>query len=395
MMRHRPSTSLLIILLALSILFIARAQPQSQRDRSVAGANYLLTPAVSSQQPQLTINWKDGLRQQAEWYGGDDAVRIADNLLLYQREIGGWPKNIDMAVALSQQRKAEIARQKQQTDSTIDNGATCKQMAFLARVFNATKQPRFKESFVKGLDYLLQAQYENGGWPQFYPDPQGYQKHIAFNDDAMIGVLSLLREVARKSAAYAFVDEERRAKCDRAVEGGVECILKTQIVVNGKRTAWCAQHDAVTLEPASARSYEKVSLSGSESVGIVRFLMGIEKPDARVIEAIQSAVAWFNAAKLTGIRQVNRPDPSLPTGHDRVVVRDANAGPLWARFYEIGANRPIFCGRDGVIKYSLAEIEHERRTGYAWYTEAPAELLTKHYPVWQAKWISGKTIRNK
>lgn len=105
-----------------------------------------------------------------------------------------------------------------------------------------------------------------------------------------------------------------------------------------------------------------------------------------MVEAVEAATAWFEAAKLTGIRQVNRPDASLPGGYDKVIVPDPTAPPLWARFYEIGTNRPIFCGRDGVIKYRLADIEHERRTGYAWYTTAPATLLAKEYPVWKARW---------
>ncbi len=339
---------------------------------------------------RLQFKWKDALRQKPDWYGSDEAVRIAGNLLRYQRDSGGWPKNTEMAVVLSEQQQAELSQQKRQTDSTIDNGATYTQMAFLARVFNATSQARFKESFIKGLDYLLRAQYDNGGWPQFYPDLTGYYKHITFNDDAMIGVMTLLREIARKHPAYAFVDEERRARAGRAVGKGIECILKTQIVVNGKRTVWCAQHDEVTLEPAPARAYEKISLSGGESVGIVRFLMGIDRPNAQVVEAIQSAIAWFEQAKLTGLKVIEQPDASLPRGYDRVVVPDAQAAPLWARFYEIGANRPIFCGRDGVIKYSLAEIEPERRTGYSWYGNAAAALLAKDYPAWQKKWSATK-----
>ncbi|HQR34373.1 MAG TPA: pectate lyase, partial [Blastocatellia bacterium] len=247
---------------------------------------------------------------------------------------------------------------------------------------------RFKAAFLKGLDFIFKAQYDNGGWPQFYPYPSGYQKHITYNDDAMVGLLSLLREVSRKAPAYAFVDEIRRAKAGLAVKKGIECILKTQIVTDGNRTVWCAQHDETTFAPASARSYEKISLSGSESVGIVRFLMSVEKPDARMIDAVQSAIAWFQQTKLTGIRYFNKPNASLPGGYDRVIEPDANASPLWARFYEIGTNRPIFCGRDGVIKYSLAEIEHERRSGYRWYVDSPAELLNKDYPAWQAKWTS-------
>jgi PelA/Pel-15E family pectate lyase len=394
--------SLFTLTFMLSLMAFAH---QAVAQRGVApSANYLfayfknngeggLRPAYSHDGKalnRLLVHWDDCLNQKPEWYAGREATRIADNVLLYQRESGGWPKNIDMALVLSEQQKAEIAKQKSADDSLIDNGATYTQMAYLAKVFNATKQARFKDSFIAGLDYLLKAQYENGGWPQYYPRLKGYYKHITYNDDAMVGVMELLRGVARKDHAYWFVDEARRAKAESAMARGIECILKTQIVVNGKLTAWCAQHDEVTLAPAPARAYEHASLSGMESVGVARFLMGVERPDARIINAVEAAVAWFKSAKLAGIKLIEKPDPSQPRGFDRIVVEDAKAGPLWARFYQINDNRPIFSGRDSVIKYSLAEIEYERRTGYNWYTTAPAKLLEKDYPAWRAKWGARK-----
>jgi PelA/Pel-15E family pectate lyase len=333
--------------------------------------------------PRLLLGWNDAQRQRPEWYGGESALRIADNVLLYQRETGGWPKNINMALVLSEQSRNVLLPEKKQTDSTLDNGATVSQMIYLARVYNATRQNRFQESFLKGLDYLLKAQYENGGWPQSYPDLSGYARHITFNDNAMRNVLTLLQNIAKKQPEYLFVDEARRQKSAAAVNRGIDCILKTQIVVNNKKTAWCAQHDSVTLAPAEARSYEKISLSGSESVGITRFLMSIDKPSPQIIEAVQSAIAWFESARVEGLRLVRKPDASGMV--DRIVVPDASAPPMWARFYDIATNRPIFCGRDGIIKYSLAEIEHERRNNYRWYVEEPLTLLEKDFPEWKKK----------
>lgn len=351
----------------------------------------LVVPISPAAEEQGRLKWRDCLRQKPEWYGTRAALRVAENVLLYQRETGGWPKNIDMAAPISEREQAQLFRQRKQ-ESTIDNGATYSQMIFLARVYSATRQGRFREAFVRALDALLEAQYGNGGWPQVFPNATGYARHITFNDDAMIGVMTLLRDVARGERDYRFVDAKRRAKAARAVEKGVKCILNCQIVVFGEKTVWCAQHDEETLRPAPARIYEKVSLSGSESVGIVRFLMGIERPGPQVVAAVQAAVAWFDRVKLIGIRQVNRPDSSLPTGYDRVIVADPTAPPLWARFYEIGTNRPIFCGRDGVVKYSLAEIEHERRVGYAWYTQRPAPLLKEEYCAWQRRWAPEKNV---
>jgi PelA/Pel-15E family pectate lyase len=259
------------------------------------------------------------------------------------------------------------------------------------RVYDATKLERFKKAFLEAVDYLLRAQYPNGGWPQRYPNPSGYARYITFNDVAMIGAMTVLRDIAEKKPPYTLVDEQRRKRAEKAVQKGIECILKCQIIVGGKRTAWCQQHDEKTFEPRPARIYEKISICGGESVGVVRFLMSIDNPTEEIVEAIQSAVAWFDRVKLTGIRQINKPDES-GRGYDKVIIRDATAPPIWARFYQIGTNRPIFCGRDGIIKSSLAEIEHERRTGYSWYGYGPATLLAKDYPAWQKKWAPRENV---
>jgi PelA/Pel-15E family pectate lyase len=287
-----------------------------------------------------------------------------------------------MGKPVSEEDRVKLASHKKDTDSTIDNGATYTQLSYLARVYTAQHQERHRESFLKGLDYLLKAQYPNGGWPQFYPDLSGYYKHITFNDNAMMGVMKLLRDTAAAKQPYAFVDEGRRAAAARAVEKGIDVVLKTQVIVNGERTVWCAQHDEVTLAPAPARKFEVVSLSGGESVEIVRFLMSIKNPSPAVIEAVESAVKWFEKSQLRGIKWV-----------DSTVVKDPAAGPIWARFYEIGTNRPIFVGRDSVVKYDVMQIEDERRTGYAWYVGEAAKLLEKDYPAWQKKIRDDNTTR--
>jgi PelA/Pel-15E family pectate lyase len=91
----------------------------------------------------------------------------------------------------------------------------------------------------------------------------------------------------------------------------------------------------------------------------------------------------LRAVAINGWRVEEPPDPSAPKGHVRVLVADASAPPLWARFYEIGTNRPIYSGRDGVIKHSLAEIELERRSGYNWIDRFAATLLDTEYPAWR------------
>lgn len=341
--------------------------------------------SANAQAKPAAVKWPNVLKREAAWYGTDEALRIADNLLLYQRDSGGWPKNIDMARVLPAAAKAALLKQKDATDSTIDNGATHTQLKYLARVYGAQPVDRHKEAFVKGVEYLLKAQYANGGWPQYYPLHRGYYSHITYNDDAMIGVMELLRDIANQKSSYTFLDESLRDRAALAVGRGIECILKTQVIVDGKLTVWSAQHDEVTLKPAPARAFEPMALSGLESVGIVRFLMKVEKPDQKVIQAIESAAGWFEKTSIKGFRWQETP---AGDGFNRMLIRDPNSGPLWARFYEIGTNRPIFIGRDAVIHYDVSEIEAERRNGYRWYTDEPEKLLKVDYPKWRSKWRS-------
>ncbi len=98
-------------------------------------------------------------------------------------------------------------------------------------------------------------------------------------------------------------------------------------------------------------------------------------------------MAWYEQSKITGVALVEKKDASLKKGYDRVVVKDPEASPLWGRFYEIETNRPMFVGRDGVIKYNLAEIEYERRVGYSYIRDYGSKLLAA-YPAWKSKWNS-------
>jgi PelA/Pel-15E family pectate lyase len=361
--------------------------PQGQASIGAMAAKEFarLFPEFEKRRHELTP-WRKALDQAPDWYWSAEAIRIAGNLLAFQHENGGFEKNIDMALPLESPRLDQVLKRQPEGETTIDNDATWTQMRYLAKVHLQTHDPRYAAALRKGLRYLLAAQYPNGGWPQFYPLRHGYWDHITYNDDAMIGVMDVLRDIAEGEAEWALFTPEERRLAEAAMRRGIAVILKTQVRVNGKLTAWCAQHDEVTLAPAMARKYELISLSGSESVGIVEFLMGISHPAPEIIDAVQGAVGWFAHSKIDGIEMKTVPAPGTPKGTDRVVVANPAAPALWARFYEIETNRPMFSGRDSVKKYSMAEIEYERRNGYSWYVTRPAKLLSRDYPEWRKKW---------
>jgi PelA/Pel-15E family pectate lyase len=318
------------------------------------------------------------LDKPAEWFKGDEAAKIAANLLSYQSSLGGWPKNLDTAAAPYTGDRAEL-------HATFDNSATTDELRYIARMYDATQDAKYRDAFLKGLDYILKAQYPNGGWPQSFPPKPAYASHITFNDGAMARLMFFVKEIATDDQHEGFVDTARRKACLEAWSRGIDCILKCQIKVNGKLTAWCAQHDETTFAPAPARTFEPVSISGCESVGIVHVLMNVEHPSPQIVQAINAAVAWLDSVKIPGIRVEDRPQANTPKGYERFVVADPSAPPMWARFYEIGTNKPIFSDRDSVIKYKLSDIGIERRTGYQWLKYWPKNLIEKDYPAWQAR----------
>jgi len=342
----------------------------------------LLSVSILAQDKKVT--WKSITQSKDEtWFASDEAAKIAENVLLYQRKIGGWPKNIEMQVPLTDEEKQNLKDLKSTyKDCTIDNGATYQEMLFLSKIYKQKPEEKYKDAFLKGLDYLLEAQYKNGGWPQFYPLKKGYSTHITYNDDAMVNVLKLLKEIKDKTGFYSISPCEKIEKrVASAFDRGINCILKTQYKQKDELTSWCAQHDEVSLLPTDARAFELASLSGKESSKITLLLMSLENPSKEIVNAVEAAVRWFEKTKISGIKIEN-----VPTGEgdktDRVVVESPNAEPLWARFMELENNKPFFCDRDGVKKATLAEIGYERRNGYAWYTNEPKEVL-KRYQKWK------------
>ena len=320
----------------------------SEEDRTAVQA------ALGRIPPQTAINrflYSAYSLRTAEWWSSEEAVRIADNLLSWQVPAGGWWENVAMHVLpFDPERMVRSLSASGTTErGTFDDHGTIDPMRFLARVYEATNLERFRESFHRGLDFILAAQYPSGGWPQSFPDPPGYNAYVTFNDQAMINILRLIQEIIERRPPFGFVEEGYIERLRTAFEKGIGYILKAQIEVDGRLTAWGQQHDPVTYEPRSARVFEPVAITGAESVPIVEFLLTLPDPPDAVRRSILSALEWFEAAR-------------LPDGR-------------WARFYEIGTGRPIFAGRDGVVRYNLSEIDLERQLNYSWYGTWPASLL--------------------
>jgi PelA/Pel-15E family pectate lyase len=317
--------------------------------------------------------------------GGDAASKLAadrilaDNMMTWQLPHGGFYKNDKSVYAAAWNGAASRSGWHGANNvelGTIDNNATVTELMFLADVYQRSGDTQYRDAARHAIDFLLTMQYPSGGFPQVYPARTGtiYSNYVTFNDDAMVRVLAMMNLALKQTTPLAgdLCTSEQLAKMATAVEMAVDYILKAQIVQNGVKTVWCAQHDPTTYEPRGARSYELSSKSGKESVGVVGFLM--TQPQTPAIKAAaQAALAWYRSAtvKVANTAYVDRATNSTDDSYNPIQTRAGST--LWYRFYDLDQDVGFFSGRlpsdnpPGVgKKYDIMAIEPERRYGYQW-----------------------------
>jgi PelA/Pel-15E family pectate lyase len=337
--------------------------------RQFGDPKILAANATRKANPNMPTGWWSAASTKPDaWFASPEARTIADNILSWQDpQAGGWP----LMNTTREPNRGDPAQAGPWGTRAALIKATVNEMRFLARVQAAKPDPRYTPAIDRGLGFILGAQYPTGGFPHSWPVfSNPYDHQATFNDDEIVDLMTLLREVAT-APEFKLLPPARRQAARGAFDRALDFILKTQIVTGGVRTAWAQQYDEVTLEPRGARVFEPVAISGGESAGVLMLLMSLGKPSPAVVEAVNAGAAWYRASQISGTRVEFK-------GGDRIVRSDPNAPPIWARYYAIADNRPIFVGRDGVIRDSLAQIDPERRAGYGWYGAWGAPVLERH-----------------
>ena len=246
------------------------------KDIIVSAFLLLTTQLTVTAQDIRSLSWYDICKGNADidWYGSPDACNVADVVLEVQKTSGGWEKNIQIHKLTEEEKQALIARRDKQ--SCLDNATTTQEMNFLAMVYNRTKQQKYLEGFKRGLNMLFEAERKNGGWSQYWPltGNGSYQDDITFNDNLMVHVINMLRDIYVNSGEYyELLDMNTREKCHKAYERGIKTIIRCQIDDNGIKAGWCAQHDPETFLPTGGRTNEPPSVSGLETSRIISALI--------------------------------------------------------------------------------------------------------------------------
>lgn len=370
--------------------YIQASEQQMQLDRDTLAAEQKGLAVIPT--PPVAGSSKMPLDRDAAWYASTEARAIADDIVSFQTPAGGWSKNQDRTKPprLRGQRYGNDAETMEVgTGSfdaphdrfwtfvgTLDNGATTTEMRFLGRVqaqLPGTEGDVYRASIVKGVRYLLKAQYPNGGWPQVYPIEGGFHDGITFNDNAVAEASMILADVAEAKPDFAFVPADLRKQAGISATRVVRIILDSQVVVDGKKTIWPQQVDALTLKPISARNYEMRSLASAESTDVLLYLMRRPDPSPEVKASIHAGVAWLKAHAVYG-KEFTR----ISEEEGRKLIDKPGAGPIWSRNYDIKTGRPIFGDWDKAIHDDVNNISKGRRNGYSWYANQPLKAIAAY-----------------
>lgn len=390
--------------------YLAKSQAQRGADKAALAAERAALQAAGEAMPASPAGGNAEksmpLTQSAAWYGSAEALRVADNIVSFQTPAGGWGKNQprDGAARLKGQdfvannnAKVSVVGDFDKAEEaswsyvgTIDNDATITEIRFLAKVAaqlgadgtDAGGAARYRQSALKGLRYLLDAQFPNGGWPQVWPLQGGYHNALTLNDDAMVQVATLMGAAARGEQAFAFLSPSERQLAAASERRAIASLLAAQISIKGKKTLWAQQYDALTLAPTTARNYEPAALSSAESAAVLIYLMSLPAPSAELIQAVRSGVQVLRALAIEG--QAWR---KLGDAEGRRLVAQPGAGPLWARYYSLDNMKPVFGDRDKSLHDDVNEISLERRNGYSWFGVGPAKAL-ETYQRWPHRAVS-------
>lgn len=211
-----------------------------------------------------------------------------------------------------------------------------------------------QEALDYGLQAMLAAQYPNGAWPQRYDgsprDPADYPvqrarlpsdwprrwpkadygRYYTLNDNTQSDCIATMLDAAQRRNDPRFLAAARR---------GGEFLLLAQLPE--PQPAWAQQYN-FAMEPAWARAFEPPAACSNESAGAMRTLIDLylETGEPRFLDPLPAFVQWLKRSQV-------EPD-------------------RWARYYELGTNRPLYGDRDGEVHYRLDEISEERRRGYSW-----------------------------
>lgn len=269
----------------------------------------------------------------------DYAIAAAKALAWGQRREGGWDHLVDVSHMKAGQKLPERINGRCTFDDDITQGA----LEFLMDLDRDIDESWLTDSIELGFTFMMESQFDNGAWPQWYPLIGGYHDYYTFNDNTINDCIMLMLKI-----------HEQYEKSDylACAERGGDFIILSQLPA--PQSGWAQQysHD---MKPAWARAFEPPAVCSAVTIRNIRTLVDLYHytGNEKYLKPIPAALAWLEASKI--------------------------GDNLWARMYEVGTNRPIYGDRDSKIHYTLEEISEERRKGYSWQSNYGFQQAERMY----------------
>ena len=266
--------------------------------------------------------------------------------------------------------------------STFDNNATTAEMRFLADLYKQSVSEEnksvFKNSFEKGVGFILNSQNASGGWPQVSPMRYGsgtYSNLGTFNDHVIVRNMLLLLDIVTDNSLFddSLVFELNHSAINQSLLLGIEFILNTQIIVADEPTIWSQQYDMNNLSPSGARSFELTGRSTWESSGVTALLLNWPDRDIAIERAIVGAIKWYESNAIWNMTYVY----GLPNQEGNGEILAQRDEVMWYRLYNLSDDQFFLSSRDGVKIYDISKLDDERRFGYQWGGDWGRDILTQ------------------
>ncbi|MDR2542704.1 MAG: Ig-like domain-containing protein [Treponema sp.] len=331
------------------------------------------------------VTWGNLRSQNARWYGGERSMHYANNLMVMQRNNGGWPRGTGQGAAnvgtagsdhypsqlnLSQASINYHLGKKNEIDSYFGRGITTFDIRYMMMMYEATKIPSYRDSYMRGLRAILNAQYPCGGWPYYVTDKTLYRGAITFSDEATTRLMELLTDILngnfRSVTNSTASDAINLSTLQGSYNKGLQSILDLQVWSEEQQmlTAWAQAYSVPghtdhwaqdflnfpgstrsNKQPTWQREFEPPAIGGDESTRLILFLMSIPNPSPDVQKAVHAAIAFFEYAAIRGFRRNTNGPMEFGAGNgNRVLVNDSS-GVVWPRFIDINTFQPLFSDR--------------------------------------------------
>lgn len=277
------------------------------------------------------------------------AMDVAGGLIAAQHPAGGWNYLHDFAGEDSARRWYDtIGRNGWRLEefhhyygnATFDDAGTSEASQFLLRLYLERRNQRLRAPLQRAVQFVLDSQYENGGWPQRFPRVEGeadYIRQITFNDDVAGENIKFLLMV------YQTMGDERALA---AIRKAMEIFIVTQ--QPAPQAGWGLQHDATTLAPVGARTYEPEALTTHTTAANIGQLLNFYEwtGDERFIARVPEALAWLDSVRLADdqVRMPNRHYPTfieLNTNRARIVHRRGSNVVSGEYYWDYNPEKPI------------------------------------------------------